>query len=1569
MKNHINNLLNKLKEKHIYIKLNNEDNIEVVADQGKIPAEVINEIKIHKEDIILFLKSLKKETRSKIEKVELSDSYVVSSAQRRLWIVCQNEEASISFNMPSSKILEGVKDKIYLFKAIDAVVERHEILRTVFKEDQEGALKQVVLDTNSLNFKIDYKDFRNDNDSQSKITDYLKEDSFKPFDLVNGPLLRVALLQISDEEFFFYYNMHHIISDEWSMGILEKEVLAYYESYLTDTLTGLPELEIQYKDYSVWENALLSSNEMEEHKEFWKKNLSEELTALNLPSTKKRPKFKTYNGNHFQTNIPSKSVKQLKGIIQNEEGSLFMGLLAVLKILLYKYTNERNIIIGFPMANRQDYELENQIGFYIKTLVLRNQLNPEDNFVAFFQELKKNTLSAFKHQDYPFDALVSELKLNHDPGRTPVYDISFTFHDSHLKEYGNSREVEYNVIKSLGKGKCKHDIEFHFEEVDDYVSFSMNFNTDVYEPEMIKRFMWHYSSILSEISSQPETSIKDISFLSEEENQQLIYGFNSSKVDYPAEKTVVDLFTEQAEKTPDVIAVSFEDKSLTYKELDVLSNTLAQTLQNTYDIKKNDFVGVHLTRSELSIISILGILKAGGVYVPIDAELPSNRKLYIAEDADLKLLITETTFIFDLDFYDGNIFSIDVELDFNTETTTYQNLELLPNDLAYVIYTSGSTGNPKGVMIKHGGIMNSIVSQVNLFSVHGCSKWVQFSSHSFDASVYEIFISLLGGYSLHILNEETRKDLKLFYKYIAKNSIDIAILPPAFLKMLDVEYLKGLKVLITAGESAIYDKASEFLKFGTYYNAYGPTEVSIIGTIYKIEKGTELVSEIIPIGKPIDNAEIYILDEFNNLLPEGVAGEIHIAGSGLAKGYLNRAELTAEKFVPNPYNEGELMYKTGDLGRWLPDGNIEYVGRIDEQVKIRGYRIELEEIEKHLSQQDEIKQGVVVVKETDGDKFLVAYYVSDVEVDKKQLQAGLSKVLPEYMIPSYYVKLEAIPVTTNCKIDRKLLPDVDENDLIKEEYIAPRSAQEKVLATLWSEVLKYEKIGVKDSFFNLGGDSIKSILLISRLKQQGYLLKVDQILRQPILEDLALLMEARKVVNKSEIKSEIKSGTDAGVVCSDNLPYIKTDSIWSYGDLIELSPNQKRFYKYKYSHVMMRDRMSNFNKSTFEKDFRNFLLGFPALSLKYETIENKVFQKYVHPNNVALQILIEDVSSLNDQQILKITNDFVERPYDLLNGDLIRCLVLQEDSSGSNAIITLTIHHSLLDQYSVNTIYVELCNYFQGKGKQSNYYHPFDFITKKEEFLLSEQGLKERDYWTDTLQETPLYNNQINPGKETVNVIQETVISDDRFINIKKMAKENNLPVSAFFIGFYEMILNTVNLDKRTLYSFMVNGREQEVEGMNVNNILGVTDNALPISYTKGDLNLDLESILEIYITYLKNRTYQGVPYETIRMDMLEATEYDIDENMCGYLNLFIKGGSVSSRNAVNEKLNIYHDNLHFFYGINLVCEIYKDGVYFKLMCPKDIFEKSNELISLDVFIDDLLKGIEINQNSEINTF
>lgn len=1522
-------------------------------------------------------KQLKEGQYIPIERVALQDSYPLTAAQHRFWVVSQIGDTSLAYNMPVVLQLKGELDILKFEESFRYLINRHEVLRTSFKLDEEGQLRQFITATDDLDFSLAYTDLSSSTEIETTVASYLSKENATAFNLEKAPLLRASLLKSGDQEYVFSMIMHHIIGDGWSSELLVKEMVIIYNSLIESKEINLPELKIQYKDYAGWLSEESQQQQYKNSEAYWINQFSGSLPVIELPGSKKRPLVKTYNGDYLNYQFPKAFLEKLTAFSKKHDVTLFMTLMAGINTLLSRYTGQQDIIIGSPIAGREHPDLENQIGLYLNTLALRTQMDKDFNFLDLLSHEKEMILGAYEHQAHPFDELVDKLELNRDNSRSALFDIMVVLQSQ-------SKENNIDSDKLLGLDvyefeanikTAQFDLVFTFIE-DERLKLGISYNTDIYTVSFVEKIFTHFEHLLSGMIDQPESKIQQVDYLSVEEKQRLLVDFNNTSVAFPRDKTMVDLFIDQVQKTPDNIAVFFEGKAITYRELDILSNSLAQTLRHKYNVQRNDFIGVHLTRSESSVISILGILKAGGVYVPIDSELPSNRKRYIVEDAGLKLLVTETVFRNDLDFYKGNVFLIDVELASNFEISSYEKLELFPNDLAYIIYTSGSTGNPKGVMIEHAGIMNSIVSQVNIFSQHGCSKWLQFSSYSFDASIYEIFISLLGGYSLYILNDETRKDAKLFEKYVVENNVDISVLPPAFLKTLDVAYLKGFKVLITAGESPVYDKVSAFLQFGTYYNAYGPTEVSILGSIFKIEKGSELTSEAISIGSPISNTEIYILDEYNNLLPEGAIGEIHIGGSGLARGYLNRPELTEEKFILNPYKEGGVIYKTGDLGRWLADGNLEYIGRIDEQVKMRGHRIELEEIEKHLSLQDRVKHSVVVVKESEEDRYLVAYYVSDEELNKKELQAGLSRILPEYMIPNYYVQLDTIPMTINGKVDKKLLPNVQENDLIKEEYIAPRTSEEKDLAAVWSEVLKHKNIGIKDSFYNLGGDSIKSILLISRLKQQGYSIKVEDVLRNPVLEDLAKIVEINttgnelKITNAEDALTPIQNKNHYNQsVVSEYSTSKRINAEWEYGDLMQLSPNQMRFYKSENACVLIRETMHSFNKDTFEKDFRGFLIGFPALSLRYETIEDKIYQRYIHPNDVALEVLIEEVSLLDEKQVQNRTNEFLEKPFELVNGALIRCLVLQEGASGSSATITLKIHHSLLDQYSVNRIYEELCNYFQGESKENNYYHPFDFIVKKGEFLLTEEGQKERDYWTAILQETSLYKNEINPNKETVNVIQETVISNDRLNSIRKAAKKNNIPVSAFFIGFYEMILNTANLDNKVLYSFLINGREQEVEGMDINKILGVTDNSLPISYKKEESNLDFESILEIYVDYLRNRTYQRVPYEIIREDTLKATGYDIDENMSGYLNLFIKEGSVSSKDTGSEKVAVYEEKPMLFYGINLVCELYQDGVYLKLICPKDIYEIKRDQISLNGFIENLLEGIMINENSEINTF
>ncbi|MBS7256345.1 non-ribosomal peptide synthetase [Flavobacterium branchiicola] len=1530
----IKNLLKRLRENDIYLKVNDKEELEITVKQGKIPSELVEEIRAHKKDILEYLKSSEDDTANKIEKAPESDSYPLSSAQKSLWIVSQDPEASLAYNIPSYSVLKGLKNIDVLDQAIKAVIDRHEILRTVFKNNENGELRQFILNTADLNFKIDYVDFKNESNAQAGISNYIKNDTNTPFDLEKGPLLRVAILEINEQEFCFYYNLHHIISDGWSNDILEKEFLAFYSVYSTKSGINLPELNMQYKDYAVWESSLLASEKMEDYKKYWTEKLSGDLPRLNLPSNKQRPKFQTYNGHQFQTYISPDEVNKLREITQKEGGSLFMSVLSLIKILLYKYTNETDITIGFPMANRDNLNLQDQIGFYIRPLALRNHILPEETFAQFYKKLKDNTFLAFNNKEYPFPILVNDLKIKNDPGRSPIFDISLTFHNTSSEN--NTEIFNTSKISDLGSNKCKQDIEFHFKEIGNYLSFVLNYNPDVYDSDMVIQFMSHFKELVADLHSNPGKAIKDLNYLSTKEWATLIHEFNNTAGDSPKDKTLVDLFEIQVKETPDNEAVFFEGKSITYKELDVITDRLAVSLRTEHGIEKGDFVGVQLHRSEWYIISFLGILKAGAVYVPIDYELPEDRKSFIISDTGLKLLIVETAFIFDLDFYDGLLFSIDVEFDSSIETAAYQKQNLTPQDLAYVIYTSGSTGNPKGVMIEHAGIVNTIASEREAIGMKNYKNSLQFASFSFDTSIWDIFNTLLSGSALYILSEETRKDVKAFEAYIVENKIDIATLPPAFLKLIDINCLKNLKMLITAGEAAIYDKVTAYLEYGSFYNSFGPTESSISCTGYKVGKGDKLQSTNIPIGKPIKNAQIYILDANLNPCGTGIYGEIYIAGAGLARGYQNREELTSNTFIPNPFQEGKRMYKSGDMGRWLPDGNLEYKGRVDDQVKLHGYRIELGEIENRLSEIEGVKHSVVIVKQDEEDKYLVAYYVSDETLDKNKIQTELSKVLPVFMLPNYYVQLPFIPLTTNRKVDKKALPAVAEKDLIKTQYETPETPEEIVLAKMWSEVLKTDNIGKKDHFYNLGGDSIKSIMIIVKLKELGYILRIDHLLKHPVLEDLAKKLEKTAIQDTTE-----ESQKEAETATSN----------WKIGDLIPLSPNQKRFYKMKYAAVTLSFRVPDFSLLQFEKDFKAFLSHIPNLTVRYEEINNTVYQRYIAAEDTKIQVLVNEIESNNEDVITQNGKAFLlEQPFDLLQGALIRAFIVP-DVIKSDATVVLAIHHSLADAYTTDTILKEAVNYFSSKKEIGAYHHPFEFITLQEKYLNSEEGLEKRKYWVQNLNDQLLHRTYHN--NERVDYVeQEIIIFGEKFDKIKDLAIDLNVPVSALFNVFYLMILNKVGNEAKKLYQIFVTGREKEIKGLETDRILGAIDNVLIHNYYENDFDLNIETIRDTYLQYLKERMEQTLPYETMREDFRDASGIDLDANIIGFLNFIISENSLSNIDLL-EKVTTIYTKSDASCEVSLICNLFSNGIIVRLISKKDFYEKNTSSLSLEAYIEE----------------
>ena len=1090
-----------------------KDTLKVKYNGNSMSDVLLKEIRENKNELIEYLKKEKVNSNyQEIISLNTAGPFELSSAQRRIWVLSQIKESSLAYNIQVSSYLEQDIDIECFKRAIDSTIDRHEILRTVFKENEIGEIRQWVLNREDLGFKIDYKDFRKAQNKQDQIKSYINEYSNIPFDLKLGPLLRACLLQIDDEKYIFYLNMHHIITDGWSMEILTKNVLAYYEAYKKNKTSELKPLKIQYKDYSAWQLAKLEDESFSSLSTYWLDSLSGELPLLDLPTSKLRPRIKTYNGHGLLTHIDVETTNKLKKYLQENGGSLFMGLLAAWNILMYRYTSQSDIIIGTPVAGREHADLEDQIGFYVNTLALRNEVNPDEDFNTFYRRVKDNTLKSYSHQMYPFDRLVEELDIKGDTSRSAIFDVMLTLLNNVEKSEGHEFNVEeFNDIVDLGYTTSPFDIRIMFKEIGNHLSFNLTYNPDVYDRKMIEGLLHHFKQILNAILENPEKKISHIDYISPEEKHELLINFNNTEVAYPEDKTIVELFEEQVAKNPNQIAVVFEQKELTYGELNTRSNQLAQLLREDYGITTEDLVGIQLDRSELVVICILGILKAGGAYVPIDPEYPDARKKYIIEDTSLKLLITEANFIHNIDYYDGPVFAIDVEFEPLEFSISHTETPTTINNLAYVMYTSGSTGAPKGVMVEQKSIIR-LVKNANFFNVTSDNKILSLSNFSFDGSTFDIFMPLLNGARLIVTPKDIVLNLEKLDKIISDKKIDSFFLTTALFNALvdaELESLGKLKCLLFGGEAVSIDHVNSFRKLYPsvkIHHVYGPTENTTYSTWYEINSLRDGALTI-PIGSGISNSSVYILDEYRQIIPKGIIGEIYVGGAGLARGYLNQIEFTKEKFVENPFKPGERLYKTGDLGRWLMDGNIEFKGRTDDQVKIRGHRIEPGEIRHVLLKKKQLDEAIVIAREKkDKERELIAYIIANEKQNVSELKNYLKETLPDYMIPKYFIQLKEIPLTGNGKIDKKSLPDPETLELGDvSKYVPPRNDIEEKLVMIWEEVLKRQNIGVKDDFFSLGGHSLKIIRVINQVNKQFNLqYDLKGIYAEPTIEAMAL---------------------------------------------------------------------------------------------------------------------------------------------------------------------------------------------------------------------------------------------------------------------------------------------------------------------------------------------------------------------------------------------------------------------------------------------------------------------------------
>ena len=1026
----------------------------------------------------------------------------LSYAQQRLWFLDQLEPNSVAYNVPETRCFNGPLNLAALERSLSEIVRRHESLRTTF-HSVDGEPVQVIAEPRAQ--KLEVVDLSDLPQPQRKVEAerMANEEAGKPFDLSRGPIFRFRLLRLAEEQHVLLLTMHHIISDAWSLGVFGRELATLYEAYNAGESSPLPELTIQYADFAVWQREWLQGEVLEKQLTYWREQLGGELPVLELPFDRPRPAKQTWRGTVEELRLNEEVFRLLKEVGRATDATLFMTFLAAFNVLLWRYTRQQEILVGTPIANRNRAETEALIGFFVNTMVLRARVCPEMSFRELLEQVKETTLGAYEHQDVPFEKLVEELQPERSLSHQPLFQVLFALNNAQQGEL-QLAGLEASPVE-LKCDTIKFDLTLGLEERGGLLGGGFVYNTDLFEAETIKRMARHFELLLASIVANPEQRLLELPLLTVLD-QQLLAEWNHTERDYPADVCIHELFARQAAQTPEAVAVVFHEERVTYGELNRRANQLAHHLRRL-GVGAEVQVGILLERSVEMIVSMLAVLKAEGAYVPLDPNYPAERLAFMIEDAELKVLLTQEKWRERLGGIDvRHVIEIEQE-SWTTEKTDDLEVQVSGSNLAYVIYTSGSTGRPKGVAIAHRSATTLLSWAKETYSADELQGVLASTSICFDLSVFELFAPLSWGGQV-ILAENALALPNL----AAKSEVRLVNTVPSVLsELLRLEPLPvEVRVVNLAGEAlrrSLVEQIYEQETIARVVNLYGPSEDTTYSTVGELNRGDE---GRVVIGRPLANTRAYVVDEQGLVVPLGVAGELWLGGEGLARGYLQRAELTAQKFVPDELSgsSGARLYRTGDLARYQADGNIEYLGRIDQQVKIRGFRIEPGEIEARLKQHPAIREVVVITREeSDNDKRLIACIVADAEtkLTDEVLRSYLREKLPEYMLPSAFVLLDEIPLTPNGKINRQALLDVAKNgDEHRGSFVAPRDALELRIAQLWETVLKVQPIGITDNFFERGGHSLLAVRMMAQLSRQiGRELPLALILQKQTVQDLA----------------------------------------------------------------------------------------------------------------------------------------------------------------------------------------------------------------------------------------------------------------------------------------------------------------------------------------------------------------------------------------------------------------------------------------------------------------------------------
>jgi len=1422
--------------------------------------------------------------------------YPLSFSQNRMWLIEQLQGNSAEYNTAVAFNVEGNISLSIMQKVVSEIIDRHEILRTIYKDSDNGSIQTVKAE-----FEFTLKDYDlselAENIQETKLQQLLQQETYLPFDLTSDLMIRVSYIQLSNSgvnKGILVFNMHHIAADGWSQQILKDELFSLYQAFSLGEASQLAKLDVQYGDYAAWQQQKFTDDLLSSQFKYWDEQLAEVPSIHSLPLDFTRPPKKQYQGGVVTQSISSEVSTQLFKLAKLHKLTPFMLSHAALALVLSKHSNNSDIVIGTPIANRDQLELESLVGFFASTLVLRADTS-HNKLDDYFSHIRDVNLAAQSHQDAPFEQLVERLNVSRSAAYNPLFQIVLTA-SNHLSNDGTLNQSpianfslsEYKVDTVM----ARFDIDIDINISEQGVAIKWVYDKAIFSHQHIELMGKHLCQILKvfsqlnanlEIEKSKMISVAGVSLLNDKEITSLLSLSNNPPVKYDSSVCIHDLFEEQVLAMPDKIAVEFESQAITYNQLNEKSNQLAHLLLNKHDIKPDTLIALCVERSIDMIVAILGVLKAGAAYVAIDPDYPKARINYILEDAEPALILTHKSLITALALPAVKSICLDGQCyeSYSTDNISSETLGLISSNLAYVIYTSGSTGQPKGVLLEHGGAVNLAHSQKKSFSVTSQSRVLQFASVSFDAATFEWIMALVNGACLYICSQQQRQSNQLLQSLLKDKKITHATLPPALLSCLEFELDYAFKALIVAGESCEVGVAEQWSSHYNMYNAYGPSETTVCASYAKLSPNNP-----ISIGKSLDNTYLFIFNFDGTLAPLGAVGELYIGGDGLARGYLNKPELTKEKFVDNPYfekcdtNNCALLYKTGDLVRYLANGELEFIGRTDEQIKIRGFRIELGEVEQQIVKHEDVDSAIVLAKKYPANTLFLQAYVKFISTQKQtgkinELKHFLVKSLPDYMQPQNILEIEDWPLTINGKIDKKALPEPKLSAPI-DQYIAPSSSQEGLLVKIWSELLNTEsdKLSISANFFEYGGHSLLIMKLSSQLKESGFEIAISDIFNAENLQQMALLLVETKnsLISADGVASKIPESCnyitpemlDLVSLSQAEILELSADlpgGMANIQDIYPLAPLQEGvLFIHKLSEMKQADPF--ISPSIFElkneKDLSKFIDGLNFVINRHDALRTAIVWRN---SKQALQVVLKhaqlqvehiqfDGKTDVREEILALSQS-ENLWFDIETAPLLN-LIVAFDPKTESYIALLKSHHLIADHVTLEVIQHELLSFGLDQADKllpAPKYRQFISHTLEQN--------KQQDavaYFTQILAEidTPsLAFNLLSDSNTSGKIIESRVtLAPELNQKIRQVCQQQQLTPAALFHGAWAMVIGACSGVDNVVFGTVLSGRLQGIA--QIDKMVGMFINTLPLridldaSDTKSFLKLVHQNLLAL---------------------------------------------------------------------------------------------------------------------------